>query len=184
MPYAIKAYWNTAPSHVRYLPVFTLIKSPASSYHKRARADSVSRLVPSAEENGKALKLASQGFSLLLEAPSRFELENKGFADLRLTTWLWRRLACYPRLVIITLLRSFPCSPFSVPLSRQNPQVLEEKEGLRSGVRRRGLPPATNEAQPIPTWSGRRDSDSRPQPWQGCALPTELLPQNGALGRN
>ena len=23
------------------------------------------------------------------EVPSRFELENKGFADLRLTTWLW-----------------------------------------------------------------------------------------------
>src|SRR3972149_7062665 len=27
-------------------------------------------------------------------------------------------------------------------------------------------------------WSGRRVSNSRPQPWQGCALPTELLPQN------
>ena len=27
-------------------------------------------------------------------------------------------------------------------------------------------------------WSGRRDSDSRPPPWQGGALPTELLPQN------
>jgi hypothetical protein len=26
------------------------------------------------------------------------------------------------------------------------------------------------------TWSGRRGSNSRPQPWQGCALPTELLP--------
>src|SRR5436309_5009043 len=28
-------------------------------------------------------------------------------------------------------------------------------------------------------WSGKRDSNSRPQPWQGCALPTELFP----LGR-
>src|SRR5581483_7286637 len=27
------------------------------------------------------------------------------------------------------------------------------------------------------TWSGRRVSNSRPQPWQGCALPTELLPR-------
>ena len=27
--------------------------------------------------------------------------------------------------------------------------------------------------------SGRRDSNSRPQPWQGCALPTELLPRVG-----
>ena len=27
------------------------------------------------------------------------------------------------------------------------------------------------------TKSGKRDSNSRPQPWQGCALPTELFPQ-------
>ena len=27
-----------------------------------------------------------------------------------------------------------------------------------------------------PAWSGKRDSNSRPQPWQGCALPTELFP--------
>ena len=26
------------------------------------------------------------------------------------------------------------------------------------------------------TWSGKRVSNSRPQPWQGCALPTELFP--------
>ena len=28
-------------------------------------------------------------------------------------------------------------------------------------------------------WSGKRDSNSRPQPWQGCALPTELFPRIG-----
>ena len=27
-------------------------------------------------------------------------------------------------------------------------------------------------------WSGRRDSNSRHQPWEGCTLPTELLPQS------
>ena len=27
--------------------------------------------------------------------------------------------------------------------------------------------------------SGKRDSNPRPQPWQGCALPTELFPRNG-----
>ena len=27
------------------------------------------------------------------------------------------------------------------------------------------------------TLSGKRGSDPRPQPWQGCALPTELFPQ-------
>ena len=34
--------------------------------------------------------------------------------------------------------------------------------------------------QPKPeafVWSGRRDSNPRHQPWQGCALPAELLPQ-------
>jgi hypothetical protein len=36
--------------------------------------------------------------------------------------------------------------------------------------------------------SGKRDSNPRPQPWQGCALPTELFPQHRLqphlLGRN
>ena len=29
--------------------------------------------------------------------------------------------------------------------------------------------------------SGKRDSDPRPQPWQGCALPTELFPQTKSV---
>ena len=31
--------------------------------------------------------------------------------------------------------------------------------------------------------SGKRDSNSRPRPWQGRALPTELLPQNFFSGK-
>ena len=27
-------------------------------------------------------------------------------------------------------------------------------------------------------WSGKRGSNPRPQPWQGCALPTELFPRH------
>src|SRR5437660_958106 len=37
----------------------------------------------------------------------------------------------------------------------------------------------------LPVWSlesGKRDSNPRPQPWQGCALPTELFPRRGAAG--
>ncbi len=30
-------------------------------------------------------------------------------------------------------------------------------------------------------WSGQRDSNPRPQPWQGCALPTEPCPQREKL---
>ena len=29
-------------------------------------------------------------------------------------------------------------------------------------------------------WSGKRGSNSRPQPWQGCALPAELFPRKEA----
>src|SRR6266542_3442387 len=32
-------------------------------------------------------------------------------------------------------------------------------------------------ALPHENWSGKRVSNSRPQPWQGCALPTELFPR-------
>ena len=31
------------------------------------------------------------------------------------------------------------------------------------------------------TWSGKPGSNRRPQPWQGCALPTELFPRIGTL---
>ena len=36
---------------------------------------------------------------LFLEAPPRFELGHRGFADLCLTTWLWRRIELYARSV-------------------------------------------------------------------------------------
>src|SRR4051812_17005445 len=35
-----------------------------------------------------------------------------------------------------------------------------------------------NSRSPLPlSQSGKRDSNPRPQPWQGCALPTELFPR-------
>src|SRR5881275_2892683 len=33
-----------------------------------------------------------------------------------------------------------------------------------------------------PGESGKRDSNPRPQPWQGCALPTELFPHDLLAG--
>ena len=32
------------------------------------------------------------------------------------------------------------------------------------------------ELRPYKKWSGKPGSNWRPQPWQGCALPTELFP--------
>ena len=43
----------------------------------------------------------------------------------------------------------------------------------RKGKARVQLP----RAFPSVIWSGKRVSNSRPQPWQGCALPTELFPR-------
>ena len=36
----------------------------------------------------------------------------------------------------------------------------------------------------VPFWSGKRDSNSRPRPWQGRALPTELFPRWDYKGTN
>lgn len=33
----------------------------------------------------------------------------------------------------------------------------------------------------IEIWSGKRDSNPRPLPWQGNALPTELFPHNNTI---
>ncbi len=81
-------------------------------------------------------------------------------------------------------------------LSKQKKQVAE---ALHDTPTRRRHPPGTGRRQAagkriqkkaseskrfgglnegICSWSGKRDSNSRPQPWQGCALPTELFPQS------
>ena len=41
------------------------------------------------DQNIRAEKITGASAPVIREVPSRFELENKGFADLRLTTWLW-----------------------------------------------------------------------------------------------
>ena len=40
----------------------------------------------------KKLKRSQKTLRPFMEAPTRFELVNKGFADLCLTTWLWRQI--------------------------------------------------------------------------------------------
>ena len=47
-------------------------------------------------------------------------------------------------------------------------------------AKRAAFLPSTPTLYPPPCClrSGKRDSNPRPQPWQGCALPTELFPQS------
>ena len=41
------------------------------------------------DQNIRAEKITGASAPVIREVPSRFELENTGFADRRLTTWLW-----------------------------------------------------------------------------------------------
>ncbi len=49
--------------------------------------------------------------------------------------------------------------------------------GRAARANEKGEPPLPATVSPIGKWSGKRVSNSRPQPWQGCALPTELFPR-------
>ena len=66
-------------------------------------------------------------------------------------------------------------------------------------LRRQGMPPACQRVSPLAyaralqlvgmppacqRWSGRRDSNPRPQPWQGCALPLSYARSRADAGRN
>ncbi len=75
-----------------------------------------------------------------MEAAPRFELGNKGFADLCLTTWL-----CRPLTSIIAL-------------------FLKRSKEIK--------------------WSGRRDLNPRPPPWQGGVLPLNYFRSDGAETQN
>jgi hypothetical protein len=93
-------------------------------------------------ESGRARKL----FNLLkdLEAAIGIEPMNKGFADLCLTTWLRRPGRDYEGL-------------------RRKDEVNTSGESVAFI-----LHPS---AFILTFWSGRRDLNSRPSPWQGDALP-------------
>ena len=70
----------------------------------------------------------------------------------------------------------------TLPPSRRDPRAGGRSEGTVRGRPRNDKTPLPAIEQEGPgvswraNWSGKRDSNSRPQPWQGCALPTELFP--------
>jgi hypothetical protein len=51
--------------------------------------------------------------------------------------------------------------------------------GARTSTTRRRLLRRLNHPIGFGIWSGKRDSNPRPQAWEACALPTELFPQRG-----
>src|SRR5450759_4565329 len=113
-----------------------------------------------------------------VEATSGFEPLNRGFADLPLN-----HLGTSPRM---------QTAPRAVPPAGE--PVLAQEIGCPSRIRtspngskvrcpttrRRGRGSIDRlklaRVGSVKEWSGRRDSNPRPSPWQGDALPTEPLP--------
>ena len=59
----------------------------------------------------------------------------------------------------------------SLPRKRSTPELHRRKKERRCNLYS-GLPSFSRSSK----MSGKRGSNSRPQPWKGCALPTELFP--------
>ena len=76
-------------------------------------------------------------------------------------------LCCYPSRIWICALRARALRPTYPPFL------------LGRSVNQTDHPPISHILSPNP--SGRRDSNPRHQPWQGCTLPTELRPRLGKI---
>ena len=81
---------------------------------------------------------------------------------------------------------SMPSSAAMAATSARERSIEWVRDDIWGWRRGRESNPSTRFCRPLPDrsatapdsreWSGKRDSNSRPRPWQGRALPTELLP--------
>ncbi len=99
-----------------------------------------------------------------LEARVGIEPTHKGFADLSLTAWVPRHLLnhCTARVGAETGLATATFSPSG---SIRYHRLIFSMSPPSPGIREK------NAANKAATWSGRRDLNPRPSPWQGDALP-------------
>ncbi len=113
-----------------------------------------------------------------VEATSGFEPLSRGFADLRVeplhhvaekTRWPRDRSSITLRDAVIRRLVAAPRGFEPRPTDPKS-AVLPLDQGAAA------RPPIGSRSGPGGNWSGRRDSNPRPSPWQGDALPTEPLP--------
>src|SRR5262249_51312056 len=82
---------------------------------------------------------------------------NKGFADLCLTTWLRRR-------------KQKKAETWRIPIFSCSFQPEPQISGCNTENQKLKIDSSFFRLDPL-NWSGRRDLNSRPSPWQGDALP-------------
>ena len=85
--------------------------------------------------------------------------------------------------------RSFPVPFWSGPREARLPRYpsacfADSSLGERTASSSRGFHQKRPSGIPDGLWSGKRDLNSRPRPWQGRALPTELFPRCECKGRH
>jgi hypothetical protein len=112
-----------------------------------------------------------------MEATSRFELENGGFADLCLTTWLCRLMLWSGRRDLNPRLQPWQGCTLPLSYSRAYARHIHRSFFLEATSRFElesgGFADLclTTWLCRLICWSGRRDLNPRLQPWQGCTLP-------------
>ena len=104
---------------------------------------------------------------LFLEAPPRFELGNKAFAELCLTTWLWRRIFTCLNLMIKD---AIICVFYHIWSGRR------DSNSRRSPWQGDALPLSHSRTSIFlkENWCLRAESNHRHGDFQSPALPTEL----------
>ena len=100
-----------------------------------------------------------------MEATAGFEPANRGFADLRLGPLGYVASGVAQR--------ARPGSVLAAPRGFE-PRSSDPKSAVLPLDEGAGIPRISRDR--AKKWSGRRDSNPRPSPWQGDALPTEPLP--------
>ena len=115
--------------------------------------------------------------SFFMEATSRFELENGGFADLCLTTWLCRLMLWSGRRDLNPRLQPWQGCTLPLSYSRAYARHIHRSFFMEATSRfeleNGGFADLclTTWLCRLMLWSGRRDLNPRLQPWQGCTLP-------------
>ena len=139
----------------------------------RCQASLAERTSRSAQRNISFKKglLSFRQKPFLMEAPPRFGLGHKGFADLCLTTWLWRRMERITGPGLGARRASVSRGSRNSPDSDSAPLPFETIRSLGNTI-------VWEFTFPGEKWSGLRVSNPPPRPWQGRALPNELNPQN------